>query len=645
MTSGWDHWRMGLVVALTVFATVGNLTAVETASSRVQVDGGLAGVMLGVVLLGGAPGAVIATTSVAVGSLRNRTKPHVLLNNVATFACYPLAAGAFFYTATHLANAGPNRVAYYLLIFPAFMVALAVNFLGVVGYRCYLERSSLRQQARHVILPLLSAELFSAVLTLAAVYFVVKTGTLGIVVLLVVLVIFQYLVGELLKSQQRAQELHLKATTDELTGLANRQEFGIMVEKAIAAAQLVNGAFAVMLLDLDHFKEINDTLGHHYGDVLLKDLGPRLADCVGPDGVVARLGGDEFAVLPGRRTDHPEALHEFARELIACVQEPLKVDQMTLEVGASIGISRFPLDGDNESALLRRADIAMYKAKEDHSSYKLYEAEMDRYSVRRLTVLSDFRRALKSEEFVVHYQPIVDVHGSEVRGAEGLVRWEHPEMGIVPPSDFIPIAEQSGLIGSLTRYVLERAIAHCADWRRGGAELTVSVNLSVRDLLDRDLPSEIGRMLTAHGLPPDALKLEITESMIMSDPDRALATIATLRDAGVRISVDDFGTGYSSLAYLKRLPINELKIDRSFVSPMLHDESDLIIVRSTINLGHDLGLKVVAEGVEDERTLKQLELLGCDFAQGYHLSRPLPAEAFAQWIRPAFEPARRAVRA
>jgi diguanylate cyclase (GGDEF)-like protein len=473
----------------------------------------------------------------------------------------------------------------------------------------------------------------------------VKTGIVGIGVLLVVLVIFQYLVGELLKSQERAKELHRKATTDELTALPNRHQFAISVESEIEAAQMTKRPFAVMLIDLDHFKEINDTLGHHYGDVLLKDLGPRLAACVAPDGVVARLGGDEFAVLPGQRTDDAETLQAIATRLIDCVQQPLRVDQMTLEVGASIGVARYPVDGEDASALLRRADIAMYKAKENHSSFKLYEAEMDRYSVRRLTVLTDFRRALKSEEFVVHYQPIVDIRLAEVRGAEALVRWQHPEMGLVPPNDFIPIAEQSGLIGLLTRYVLERSIAQIADWRRAGTELAVSVNLSMRDLLDRDLPVEIERMLDTYGMPAEALKVEITESMIMSDPDRSRAIVMKLRDAGLRISVDDFGTGYSSLANLKRLPINELKIDRSFVSPMLLDESDRIIVRSTINLGHDLGLNVVAEGVEDERTLKQLELLGCDLAQGYHLSRPLPADAFAEWLSPIIEPERRAVRA
>ncbi len=263
---------------------------------------------------------------------------------------------------------------------------------------------------------------------------------------------------------------------------------------------------------------------------------------------------------------------------------------MTLEVGASIGISRFPRDGEDVHSLLRRADVAMYTAKEEHSSYELYSAKLDHHSVRRLTVLTDFRRALESDEFVVHFQPIIDIAQSRTTGAEGLVRWQHPELGLLPPAHFIPIAEQSGLIGPLTRHVLARSIQQCASWHRDGHDLTVAVNLSVRDLLDRNLPRQIEQTLDEHGLRAGALQLEVTESMIMSDPDRALATVMRLRDLGIRVAVDDFGTGYSSLANLKRLPINELKIDRSFISPLLKDESDLIIVRSTINLGHDLGL-------------------------------------------------------
>jgi EAL domain-containing protein (putative c-di-GMP-specific phosphodiesterase class I) len=305
---------------------------------------------------------------------------------------------------------------------------------------------------------------------------------------------------------------------------------------------------------------------------------------------------------------------------------------MTLEVGVSIGVARFPRDGADPHSLLRSADVAMYAAKEAHSGCKIYAAALDRHSVRRLSVLSEFRRALDSDEIVVFYQPLMEMDGTNVHGAEGLVRWQHPELGLLPPSDFIPIVEQTGLIGPLTRHVLEQAVAQCATWRRAGKDLTVSVNLSVRNLLDPDLPTLIGDLLTLYGLTPEALHLEITESMLMSDPDRSLVTLTRLNQLGAGLSVDDYGTGYSSLANLRRLPIDELKIDRSFVSPMLSDESDLIIVRSTINLGHDLGLKVVAEGVEDEATLHRLAGLGCDFAQGYHFSKPLAPDAFNEWI-------------
>jgi EAL domain-containing protein (putative c-di-GMP-specific phosphodiesterase class I) len=305
---------------------------------------------------------------------------------------------------------------------------------------------------------------------------------------------------------------------------------------------------------------------------------------------------------------------------------------MTVDVGASIGIARFPEDGEDPHALLRHADVAMYAAKEARSGCQVYAAELDRNSMQRLSVISDFRRALEEDEIVVYYQPVVDVDGSQVRGAEGLIRWQHPERGLLPPGAFVETIEQTDLIGPLTRYVLERCIAQCAEWRRAGRDLSVAVNLSVRNLLDRDLPDDIERLLEKHELPAEALQLEITESMLMSDPERALATVTRLSALGARISVDDFGTGYSSLANLRRFPIDELKIDRSFVSPMLNDESDLIIVRSTINLGHDLGLRVIAEGVEDEETLRRLARLGCDLAQGYHMSRPLPADLFADWM-------------
>src|SRR5437588_2651298 len=461
------------------------------------------GPVLAAALYGPAPAALIGMLTVAVGWFRWRQAPHYLPNNLVTFLCVPLASGLFFGAVTRLGHIGPNEAGYYFLMLPTFSVTLIVNCAWVVGYQSYLDSASFLPKLREMFIPILSAELFSAVLTTIALYFVVQTGAVGIVVLLVTLAIFQYLVGELLTSQRRAEELQRKATTDELTGLANRQRLHTAVEEQIAASGASGNPFALMLIDLDRFKEINDTLGHHYGDVLLRDLGPRLRAAVGDDGIIARLGGDEFAVLPAARTDDPWVLAEIATMLIACVSEPVAVDHMTLEVGASVGIARFPRDGEDVHSLLRRADVAMYAAKDEHASHQFYSAKLDRHSVRRLTVLTDFRRALAADEFVVHFQPIVDIYSSQPRAAEGLVRWQHPELGLLPPSDFIPIVEQSGLIAPLTRHVLGRSIEQCANWRREGQELTVAVNLSVRDLLDRELPHHIERMLDEHGLAAD----------------------------------------------------------------------------------------------------------------------------------------------
>jgi diguanylate cyclase (GGDEF)-like protein len=423
-----------------------------------------------------------------------------------------------------------------------------------------------------------------------------------------------------------------QALHDALTGLPNRELFRDRIDQAIRASRRSGEAAVVMIMDLDHFKEINDTLGHHYGDQLLRELGPRLERAVGSDGLVARLGGDEFAVFPGERTDDPEHLHRIALALIDEVQRPFAVEQMTLQIGASLGIARFPQDGADSGALLRGADVAMYAAKEARAGHRLYAAELDRHSRDRLTVLTDLRHALQSDEILIHYQPIVDARTGAVVGAEALARWQHPELGMIPPGSFIPVAEQTGLIGPLTWVVLEGALAQCGAWHRAGHELSIAVNLSVRNLLDQDLPKQIKQRLDRHRLPASALRVEITESMIMSDPDRSLQTVLALSALGVHVSIDDFGTGYSSLSMLKRLPVDELKIDRSFVSPMMHDESDLIIVRSTIHLGHDLGMQVIAEGVEDEGTLELLASMDCDLIQGYHVSRPLPADAFTQWL-------------
>jgi len=452
-----------------------------------------------------------------------------------------------------------------------------------------------------------------------------------------VLVIFQRLIGELLLSQSRGEELRIVATTDELTGLANRKEFSDRLTAEIEIAKQTDATFGVMLLDLDHFKDINDTLGHQFGDDLLADMGPRLAARVGERGLVARFGGDEFAILPARRSDDVIALGQIVDEILRCVREPVALEDITLEVDGSIGIARYPENGADAQTLLRRADIAMYAAKGHGDAFRIFSADQDNHSTSRLSMVSDFRRALERDnEIIVHFHPMVDLTTRTVHGAEALVRWQHPRLGLLQPGAFIEVVEQTGLMGPLTTMVLTNAIIKCAGWHAEGRELTVSVNLSVRNLHDPLLPSQVDQLLARHGLPPRFLKLEITESMIMSDPERALATVRELSELGVRLAVDDFGTGHSSLANLRMLPVHELKIDRSFVTPMLTDESDMVIVRSTVDLGHALGLRVIAEGVEDGETLERLAALGCDRAQGHYFSMPVPAEEFINWI-PGFE--------
>ncbi len=624
-------WNLRLLIIVAGLAAISDLMFIESSSAKLKISGSALAIMLAAVLLGGGPGAVVGMVTIGIGWFRSREAGHYFRNNLITFGCGFFIVGSLFHFLATEGHVSDRSVTFYLLVFAVYMLGLVVNTAGIFGYQCYLDGSSLIRKTRDALVPLLSADLFSAVLTMATVYITIELGILGLLLGALVLLIFQYLAGELIKSKQRSDSLHRLATTDELTGLANRESFRARVETEIAAATN-DTRFAVMLMDLDHFKEINDTLGHHYGDVLLRELGPRLVEAVGSDGLVARLGGDEFAVLSGTRSADLAELEFAARELLVCLQQPFEIDELTLEVAASIGIARFPDDGRDPHTLLRCADVAMYEAKEKQTGVGLYKPSHDNHTTRRLTVFTDFRRALGSGEIVVHYQPIVDVSGGRVRGAEGLVRWEHPELGLLAPGAFVDAVEQTGLIGPMTRHVLEQAIAQCASWRREGRDLSVSVNLSARNLLDRDLHREIERLLSDYGLPPEALTLEITESMLMSDPDRAQSTVTGLSNLGVNISVDDFGTGYSSLQKLRSLPIDELKIDRSFVTPMLRDESDLIIVRSTINLAHDLGLGITAEGVEDQLTLARLAHLGCDLAQGFHLSRPLPAEAFDLWV-------------
>jgi diguanylate cyclase (GGDEF)-like protein len=431
--------------------------------------------------------------------------------------------------------------------------------------------------------------------------------------------------------RDEAVEKEHQALHDALTALPNRRLFGRCVDEALTRSWSTDHSVAVLLMDLDHFKEINDTLGHHTGDQLLCEVGSRLKEVVGERGTIARLGGDEFAVLLGEVPDDANA-RAVAGEVLHGLEQPFTVGDLSLVVGASIGIAVAPAHGRDTATLLQRADVAMYSAKAAHVGIDAYAPERDQYSPRRLRLATDLRSALEEGGLDVHYQPQAELATGRVTGVECLLRWAHPELGAIGPDEFVPVAEHTGLIRPLTHYVLDVALEHCAAWRRSGLDVPVAVNLSVRSLLDPELAEDVARLLRAAEVPARALTLEITETSIMGDPGRTLSVLDRLAGLGLTLAIDDFGTGYSSLAYLKRLPVDEVKIDKSFVLDMKGDPDDEAIVRSTVDLGHNLGLRVVAEGVEDGGTWRRLAELGCDRAQGFHLARPMPAEALERWL-------------
>ncbi len=428
---------------------------------------------------------------------------------------------------------------------------------------------------------------------------------------------------------ERARAVH-DSLHDALTGLPNRTLLADRFDQALAIAKRTNSTAALLLIDLDRFKEVNDTFGHHYGDELLTQVGPRLRAALRDSDTVARLGGDEFAVLlPDiAGTDAAIAVAEKLRQTL---DAPFPVEGIDLDLEASIGVVLSGHHGEDATTLLQRADIAMYVAKTKNLGVFAYDPELDRHSPARLALLGDLRRALERDELVLHYQPKVSVSSGEVVGAEALVRWQHPTRGLVFPDDFIPVAEHTGLIGTLTHYVLDTAVAQARTWADTGRPLAVSVNLSARNLLDDGLADQVAAILAAHEVPAALLELEVTETAIMTEPVRARRVLGRLASLGVRISIDDFGAGYTSLGQLKTLPINELKIDRSFVMTMMDIPSDALIVHSVIDLGHNLGLTIVAEGVETEDALTTLAGFGCDIAQGYQICRPAAIDAFDTW--------------
>jgi diguanylate cyclase len=432
-------------------------------------------------------------------------------------------------------------------------------------------------------------------------------------------------------NRHQAAESQHQALHDGLTGLPNRTLLHDRIAQAIRQADRELVPAGLLLLDLDRFKEVNDTLGHHYGDQLLVQVGQRLQAALREVDSVARLGGDEFAVLLSR-IETADGAVAVARKLQAALQAPFMLEDLALEVEASIGLALYPEHGSDPDELLQHADIAMYVAKQTHTSFVLFDPTLDQHSPRKLALLAELRRAIDQQQLVLHYQPKIDAHTGQVLGVEALVRWQHPEHGLLPPGEFIPLAERTGLIGPLTHYVLDAALQQCRDWRRAGHELAVAVNVSARSLLDLAFPDEVAGLLARWEVPARLLVVEITESTIMADPAHALQILGRLNQMGVQLSIDDFGTGYSSMAYLKSLPVHELKVDRSFVSQMTTSDRDAVIVRSTVDLGRNLGLHVVAEGVEDSLTLQELDALGCDAIQGYYISRPVPPDELIRWL-------------
>ncbi|HVT45705.1 MAG TPA: EAL domain-containing protein [Thermoanaerobaculia bacterium] len=434
-------------------------------------------------------------------------------------------------------------------------------------------------------------------------------------------------------SERKAQlaALQQQALHDVLTQLPNRTLLLDRMEQAVLVGRRTNAPLALMIMDLDGFKEVNDSLGHHFGDLLLQQVARRLRSETSESDTVARLGGDEFAfVLPA--VGDARVATRVARRILKALEKPFILEEQKCEVGASIGIAIFPEHGTDAATLMRHADTAMYFAKRKGRGCSVYTSELDPHSPVSLTLGVELREAIEQNQLVLYYQPKIHLQTGVVTRAEALVRWNHPQRGLLPPDQFIPLAERTGLIKPLTDWVLDNALRQCRIWQDAGLPLHVAVNVSSKTLQEHSLPQIVASYLEKWRVEPRALKLEITESSIMADPPHVFAILSLLQTLGVRLSLDDFGTGFSSLMHLRQLPVDEIKIDKSFVMGMASSAGDRAIVRATIDLAHNLGRQVVAEGVDDDETCRLLASLGCDMAQGYSFTPPLPCAAFEEWL-------------
>jgi diguanylate cyclase (GGDEF)-like protein len=445
-----------------------------------------------------------------------------------------------------------------------------------------------------------------------------------------------YEAGEMVREQ--TEELRSKTsilesramhavTHDSLTGLPNRVLFQDRLDQVLKNARIKGKKLAVLLLDLNRFKEINNTLGHYNGDKVLKQTADRIRELPLPGENYARMGGDEFAIMVSG-INNEEDIQKIVSMIHRLMKPPVTIEGLNLELRVTIGVATSPEHGTDSDTLIQRADVARYVAKEKRKDFVVYSFELDQHSPKRLTLMGELRQGLETEELFLLYQPKVNGGDGEIRSAEALVRWNHYKHGIIPPNEFIPMAERTGMIKDLSKFVLQKVLKQIAEWEKEGLEISVSVNLSAQDLLDPKLPEVLAGLLASCEVPASRLVVEITETAIIEDPERAMEVMSRLSEMGVKMSIDDFGTGYSSLAYLKKMPVREIKIDRSFVMEMMENGNDAVIVKATIGLAHNLGMKVVAEGVESQESADHLRELGCDTLQGFFYSKPISPEEF-----------------
>lgn len=421
------------------------------------------------------------------------------------------------------------------------------------------------------------------------------------------------------------------ATHDALTDLPNRLLLKDRLEQALNNAHRHKLIAALIILDLDRFKEINDTLGHYNGDRLLKQVAVRLEGVVRESDTLCRLGGDEFAILLPTISSKKD-IQTVIEKIQKALESSFILEGLTLDIQASIGASIFPEHGKDVDTILQRADVAMYAAKQDKLGFAVYTSKMDKHSPKKLTLMGELRQGILNDGLILHFQPKISLATNKISGVEALVRWNHPEHGLMMPDEFILLAERTGLLRQLSRWVLKHTLEQAVAWHESGIEIEIAVNISPSTLLDPELPDTITGLLASHKLPRGTLTLEITETSIVKDPDLAMEVLLRLADMGIKISIDDFGTGYSSLSYLKKMPASEVKIDKSFVMDMIENESDAVIVKATIDLAHNLGMRVVAEGVETQEIKDQLQQLNCDIVQGFLYSKPLTSNDFSEWF-------------